>query len=327
MTRPRLVNKTPESLTLDYKEPRALAPDKCDEICKDVSSFANSEGGTIIYGMHENKRVQPPVPTRLEGITDPKITIEWIDQVLGSRISPRLDPMDVIITPVSLSAGGNAWVIEVRQATARPPHQAPDRKYHRRFQTRSEPMYDYEIRDVMRRSESPLLYVELSLGDPHITMPPSQGSEYCQAINLDVSVANANQEAASHATISIDVDRRVLCSIAFGSGRPADIMVRWKHHGEHTVHVNDNTYNVERFVRNYGYPDEIPLFFDNLQRLVGPLAIRLPREAALPTEQSIWYYAGWSAKAVKMAEQSGAVWLRVDNRVLRIAPLDSRPTH
>jgi predicted HTH transcriptional regulator len=44
-----------ESLTLDYKDARALGktdPQR-NELCKDVSAFANSAGGQIIYGIQE----------------------------------------------------------------------------------------------------------------------------------------------------------------------------------------------------------------------------------------------------------------------------------
>ena len=44
-----------ESLTLDYKDARALekTDQKRNELCKDVSAFANSAGGQIIYGIQE----------------------------------------------------------------------------------------------------------------------------------------------------------------------------------------------------------------------------------------------------------------------------------
>src|SRR5215510_5131093 len=45
-----------ESLTLDYKDAQALEKTdrKRNELCKDVSAFANSAGGQIIYGIQEN---------------------------------------------------------------------------------------------------------------------------------------------------------------------------------------------------------------------------------------------------------------------------------
>ena len=42
-----------ESLTLDYKDSRALTRDGKgpDEICKDVTALANSAGGQLVYGI------------------------------------------------------------------------------------------------------------------------------------------------------------------------------------------------------------------------------------------------------------------------------------
>jgi predicted HTH transcriptional regulator len=45
-----------ESVTLDYKDAAALgktSPQR-SELCKDVSAFANSAGGQIIYGIQED---------------------------------------------------------------------------------------------------------------------------------------------------------------------------------------------------------------------------------------------------------------------------------
>jgi len=47
-----------ESLALDYKEARSLgkgSPER-NELCKDVSAFANSAGGQIVYGIEEKDR-------------------------------------------------------------------------------------------------------------------------------------------------------------------------------------------------------------------------------------------------------------------------------
>ena len=48
-------NEVEESIYLDYKDGRALDPDKIAEITKDVSAFANADGGIIVYGVSENK--------------------------------------------------------------------------------------------------------------------------------------------------------------------------------------------------------------------------------------------------------------------------------
>jgi predicted HTH transcriptional regulator len=66
-----------ESLTLDYKKSPALAKDSAsrDELCKDVSAFANSAGGRIIYGIPEKDQKPQPLDS---GVPNDKISREWI---------------------------------------------------------------------------------------------------------------------------------------------------------------------------------------------------------------------------------------------------------
>jgi predicted HTH transcriptional regulator len=73
-----------ESLTLDYKASPSLGKDskQRDELCKDVTAFANSAGGQIVYGLEENKNL----PIKLDDGADPSITKEWIEQVIDSRV-------------------------------------------------------------------------------------------------------------------------------------------------------------------------------------------------------------------------------------------------
>jgi Putative DNA-binding domain len=56
-----------ESLTLDYKQADALAKDdkKRNELCKDVSAFANFAGGQMVCGIVEKR--SPPRPSPRQG--------------------------------------------------------------------------------------------------------------------------------------------------------------------------------------------------------------------------------------------------------------------
>jgi hypothetical protein len=143
-----------ESLTLDYKASPSLARDsgKPEELCKDVSALANSAGGQLIYGIEEDKTAGKPSKVD-DGVTDPKITKEWIEQILNSKVQPRMD--GVRIERIDMETGKFGYVISVQQSQTGP-HQAPDGKYYKRFNFQSVPMHDYEIRDIMRRSTTPI---------------------------------------------------------------------------------------------------------------------------------------------------------------------------
>ena len=75
-----IVDKVEESLTLEYK--RAAALDKKDdkkkaELTKDVSAFANSSGGVLVYGIAEPQdRTKRQFPERLDPVLRTEISKE-----------------------------------------------------------------------------------------------------------------------------------------------------------------------------------------------------------------------------------------------------------
>lgn len=152
-------NEVQESLNLDYKAAGALekADGKKIEITKDVSALANADGGTLIYGVAEYREPDKRhLPERIDPIDQAVITKEWLENVIGG-IRPPLD--GVVITPVPLDTGANhvAYVVEVPKGTTA--HQALDKRYYKRRNFKSEPMEDYEIRDVMGRLQHPKIEI------------------------------------------------------------------------------------------------------------------------------------------------------------------------
>src|SRR5687768_17274048 len=88
-----------ESDNLEYKRAeRPFGNSEKDDIAKDVSSFANSGGGIIIYGVATDVTDRTK-PLQIDGI-DP-VNIETFDRVVNTRIQPpvtgwqkRLIPQD-----------------------------------------------------------------------------------------------------------------------------------------------------------------------------------------------------------------------------------------
>jgi hypothetical protein len=184
-------NRVEESLTLDYKACDALGhtEGKKKEISKDVSAFANSAGGTIVYGVKEDKHV----PTGIDvGYIPSEIAKEWIEQVINSNIQRRID--GVRINPVRLTgaaAGRVLYVVWVPQSV-RAPHMAADHRFYKRFNFESVPMEEYEIRDVARRSEAPDLHVDLRV------RPAAAGS-----VQVYPRITNRATEPALYASIRL----------------------------------------------------------------------------------------------------------------------------
>src|SRR5262249_37121328 len=132
-----------ESLHLEYKASDAI--DKRDdakkiEMARDVSAFANADGGQIIYGMTEEDHHPKGLDQGLNPQTYPEI---GFDQVLQQHISPKLTGHRVRHVPLSKNAV--AVVIDI-EATKGDPHQASDNKYYRRHNFNKLAMEHYEIR-------------------------------------------------------------------------------------------------------------------------------------------------------------------------------------
>jgi predicted HTH transcriptional regulator len=82
-----------ESVTLDYKRELTGSPRSRAELCMDISALANSQGGTIIYGVDEQQPdrtpVLPPHGTARRVSNQP--VEEWVAQVVRDGIQPRID--------------------------------------------------------------------------------------------------------------------------------------------------------------------------------------------------------------------------------------------
>ena len=155
-------NKIEENLNLDYKASGSLQRNdkKTNEISKDVSAFANSDGGTIIYGIKEDQ-INRHLPDSIDPISRNEISKEWLEQIIQSKIRPRIN--GIIIHSVTIEEQTDKVVYAVEIPKSNTAHQANDKKYYKRFNFNSEPMYDYEIRDILNRNKSPIIDIELDI--------------------------------------------------------------------------------------------------------------------------------------------------------------------
>lgn len=138
-------NQVQESARLEYKASKALSfPKQTGEFAKDVSAMANSDGGTIIYGVEEKGHLPVSIDA---GAAHSDITRERLEQLILGNIRPRLN---FEIVQISLSPDASAYVIAV-QRSDRPHQNTVDKKYYKRFNFSAQPMEDYEINDVRGR--------------------------------------------------------------------------------------------------------------------------------------------------------------------------------
>src|SRR5437868_6558077 len=106
----RLVREQwPESKTIDYKrDVYGNRDEDKKELLKDVSSFANTQGGDILIGVDENQGL----PTAIPGVTIVDVDKEKLrlDEVIRRGLDPRIE---FSIHHVSTLASTTVLVIRV----------------------------------------------------------------------------------------------------------------------------------------------------------------------------------------------------------------------
>jgi hypothetical protein len=142
-------NKIEEHQYLEFKRSESL--DFNDnrnkkEISKDISAFANTYGGRIIYGIEEHNQIASDY-SFIDGIV---ITQDRLEQIIYGNIQRKIE--DLEITPVKINDDitKTVYVIDIPKSS-NAPHMANDNKFYIRRNFKSEPMTEYEVRDVFNR--------------------------------------------------------------------------------------------------------------------------------------------------------------------------------
>lgn len=141
-------NKAEESLNLEFKSSGSLGfeDNKKKELSKDVSSFANSDGGIIIYGIEEKNQVA----NSLSFVDGNTITKEWIEQVIHSNIHRKIDGISIIPIRFDNDVNKTVYLIKIPESS-QAPHMASDNRYYKRYNFESVPMEEYEVRNLYNR--------------------------------------------------------------------------------------------------------------------------------------------------------------------------------
>jgi Putative DNA-binding domain len=303
-------NRVQEDLFLDYKRCDALqkTDGKKNEVSKDVSAFANSAGGIVVYGVEEDGHV----PTKIDAGLDPEeISKEWLEQVINSRIQRRID--GVVINQIQLSGArhGKVLYVVVIPSSQRAPHMASDNRFYKRFNFESVPMQEYEVRDVSRRMESSDLDISIEIAKSRYirNFLPWNGS-LSLAFEIHAYVGNSSDVPAENCFFVWYWDRRLTIEPQ-----------RKKRHQVSLVtlpnEIRFGAYVVPVYSASIHWrPIERPLIWSGIRQFLTSIPIRLINPSGP-------FHFFWEAQAPYMEKKKGGFILNLNEQRLSASRLDA----
>jgi hypothetical protein len=151
-----------ESPTLRFIESKVFQkPQRAlKTLAKNISAFANAEGGSIVIGM-KAKRSRPPVALEIDSGIDPQqFPLERLQQAVSTCISPALPDICCSAIPVAdAPASRVVYVISVPKGYTA--HQASDYIYYTRNGAVTEPMPAHLVRLLTLRNGAPRALLDI----------------------------------------------------------------------------------------------------------------------------------------------------------------------
>lgn len=247
-----LENKVEESINLEFKLSDSIGSQdqKKRELSKDISSFANSDGGIIIYGIKENNHVAES----LSFIDGNIFTKEWIEQVIYSNIHRKIDGILIIPVRFENDVSKTVYVIKIPESV-QAPHMASDKRYYKRYNFESVPMEEYEVRNLYNRlQKTDLSVVDLLFQHRGHT----GGHDKYGYINFEINVLVKNE--------SNSIEDRYKLEIKI----PNVLLYDRNRELEQFLNLNTGSHSI------FSIPNKSPLFQDE-QASICPVLIRITK--------------------------------------------------
>lgn len=138
--------KRSDSLIIHAENKSTKLEDLKNEIAKDVSAFANADGGILIYGIEEENHIA----SGLSFIDGNKFSKETLEQIINSRIQRKIDGLTIHPIRFNNEIEKTIYVIDIPRSS-NAPHQTKDKKYYKRRNFFVDEMEEFEIRDLYSR--------------------------------------------------------------------------------------------------------------------------------------------------------------------------------
>ena len=195
-------DRAQESLYLEFKRGDALGRQNNQraELIKDVTGFANADGGRIIYGIAESRPVDGVAAAEsLAPVVDATITREWLSSTIHDHTSPRLHDFDIEEIAVP---GGRVLVVDIKAAGTAHQTLVGDLRYYQRVGVTTRPLEDFRIRDLMSRGTRPTAEVAVRTQNHGI-------SADLHRYSLRVAITNVGNVTMEKWWLNVDVPASV----------------------------------------------------------------------------------------------------------------------
>ena len=236
-------NSIEESQYIEFKSGEALSKKDAHkkEISKDVSAFANSDGGIIIYGISE-KNHKADSFSFIDGNTFNK---EWLEQIISSTINRNIPDLKIYPVRKSGNLKETLYVVQI-PSSIEAPHMCREKRFYRRAQFESVIMEEYEIRQLYgRKVKSDLFLRGFSIGLDE----SNDDDKFC--FKCETGVINEGEK--------LEKDYKI--NVYFSNIENTGLSFSWKKNGltdnyHHTLMTNDEV-KISAIGISTIYPNEV----------------------------------------------------------------------
>lgn len=178
-----------ETRKLDFLLPGINRDVVLRELSKQVSAFANSGGGIIVFGI-ENPRSGDPLKVDDQGGVSLNLgngTREWLEDIVPKLVDFPLSKINVYELvakdneATQIKADKGIFIIDI-PSSEQAPHQAIDNLYYARVGGKSKPINHRFVMDIIGRAKHPKLKMEVKL----MLAEESSRARYSGSKNLEI---------------------------------------------------------------------------------------------------------------------------------------------
>jgi hypothetical protein len=169
------------------------------ELAKQLSAFANSGGGTIVYGLKDDTREVDCGGVSLS-VKGNATTKEWLEDKIPNLVEFPLSRFNVyvITDELGIKPGKGIFLISVEDSPEAPHQAVNDRKYYARIGGKSKPISHRMVMDIAGRAKHPNIELDFKfepikeiLTEQYLNLCltySNTGKIYCKYLNCYIKI-------------------------------------------------------------------------------------------------------------------------------------------